>query len=114
MASEDDNRDASTIRMDLLVDQVNVLCAKFDQYIDHKPGNSQTVVTHRTEGMSPWAGAAMAACFFTFLGLILFALIVIPEIHDLKAWSDVYRGGISILEENVKVLKADKINREHK
>lgn len=61
--------------------------------------NTQTVV-HQQAGMGAWSIAAVVACFFTFLGLILFAMVVIPELHDLKAWSDIYRSKIYTLEKH--------------
>lgn len=62
-------------------------------------GNSHTqTVVHQHSGMSTWGAVAVTSCIFTFLGLILFSLVVIPELHDLKAWSDVYRSKIYALE----------------
>lgn len=97
MDESPDDRDASTVRMDLLVDQVNVLLSRMDEVIRHDHGNTQTVI-HKTAGMGAWGAAAVTACMFTFLGLILFALVVLPTLHDLQAWQDVIRGKVSKLE----------------
>ena len=97
---EADDRDPDTVRFDLLVDQVNALVGKVDAVID-RGGNTQTVI-HKTAGMGPWAAAAVTACFFTFLGLILLAMLILPDIHDLKAWSDIYRTRIQEISATIK------------
>lgn len=91
-----DDRDPDTVRFDLLVDQVNALVGKMDAVIE-RGGNTQTVI-HKTAGLGPWAAAAVTACFFTFLGLILLAVALVPEIHDLRAWNDINRAKIAKLE----------------
>lgn len=90
--------DPSTVKLDLLTDHVNLLVTRLDAVLqqDNK-GTTQTVI-HQHAGMQAWGVAAVVACFFTFLGLILFAMVVIPELHDLKAWSDIYRSKIYTLE----------------
>lgn len=93
---EADDRDPDTVRFDLLVDQVNALVGKMDAVID-RGGNTQTVI-HKTAGMGPWAAAAVTACFFTFLGLILLAVVILPDLHDLQAWQDIMRQKIAKLE----------------
>lgn len=92
-----DSRDESTVRMDLLVDQVNLLLSRMDEVIRHDHGNTQTVI-HKTAGMGPWGAAAVTACMFTFLGLILLAVVMIPDLHDLRAWNDINRAKIARLE----------------
>lgn len=94
---EDDDRDPSTVKLDLLVDQVNALCASMAAAMEARGNNTQTVI-HKTAGMGPWAAAAVTACFFTFLGLILLAVALVPEIHDLRAWNDINRAKIARLE----------------
>lgn len=95
-----DNRDPDTVRFDLLVDQVNALVGKMDAVIE-RGGNTQTVI-HKTAGIGPWGAAAVTACFFTFLGLILLAMLILPDIHDLKAWSDIYRTRIQEITATIK------------
>ena len=92
-----DERDAETVRMDLLVDQVNALLGKMDEVLKADRGNTQTVI-HKTAGMGPWGAAAVTACMFTFLGLIGLAVVLIPELHDLRAWNDINRAKIARLE----------------
>ncbi len=92
-----DERDPTTVRMDLLVDQVNALLGRMDEVLRHDRGNVQTVI-HKTAGMGAWGSAAVTACMFTFLGLILLAVVVVPEVHDLRAWNDIIRAKISRLE----------------
>lgn len=95
----DDERDPETVKVDLLVDQVNSLLSKMDAVLENRGNNSQTVeVTHKTAGMGPWAAAAVTACFFTFLGLILLAVVILPDLHDLQAWQDIMRSKIAKLE----------------
>lgn len=92
-----DERDPETIRTDLLIDQVNALCARMDAVLASDRGNTQTVV-HKTAGMGAWGAAAVTACMFTFLGLILLSVVMIPEIHDLRAWNDILRSKAAKLE----------------
>lgn len=94
---EADDRDPDTVRFDLLVDQVNALVGKMDAVIETRGSNTQTVI-HKTAGMGPWAAAAVTACFFTFLGLILLAVVILPDLHDLQAWQDIMRQKIAKLE----------------
>jgi hypothetical protein len=93
-----DDRDPSTRRVDLLVDQVNLLCSKFDEMIERAPPGQIVTVTHRTHGIGAWTAAAVTACFFTFLGLILVAIMLVPDVHDLQAWSDILRSKVARLE----------------
>ena len=60
-------------------------------------GNTQTIV-HRSEGMGAWGAAAVVACFLTYLTLIVFAIYIIPEVHDVKAWNEVLRGKVAKFE----------------
>lgn len=55
--------------------------------------NVQTVI-HRSEGVTPWVAAAITACFCTWFGLIL----VMLDIHDLRAWVDVLKQRITAVE----------------
>lgn len=100
-----DGIDPAITRADLAIEQVNQLCENIDQAMAEfrelakTRGNSQTVeVTHKTAGLGPWAAAAVTACFFTFLGLILLAVIILPDLHDLQAWQDIMRSKIAKLE----------------
>lgn len=93
----DDDRDPGTVRMDLLVDQVNALLGRMDDVLRQDRSQTQTVI-HRTAGMGPWGAAAVTACMFTFLGLILLAVVVVPEVHDLRAWNDIIRAKIAGIE----------------
>jgi len=98
---EDDDRDPSTVKLDLLVDQVNALCASMAAAMENRGNNTQTVI-HKTAGLGPWGAAAVTACFFTFLGLILLAIMILPDLHDLKAWSDIYRTRIQEISATIK------------
>lgn len=92
-----DERDPDTVRTDLLIDQVNALCARMDTLLAADRGQTQTVI-HKTAGMGAWGAAAVTACMFTFLGLILLAVVVVPEVHDLRAWNDILRAKTAKLE----------------
>jgi len=108
MAKHDVEGD-STTRADLAIDMVNQLCAKVDVSMEEfrelvkarANGNTQTVI-HKTAGLGPWGAAAVTACFFTFLGLILLAIMILPDLHDLKAWSDIYRTRIQEISATIK------------
>ena len=60
-------------------------------------GNTTTVI-HKTEGMGAWGSAAVVACFLTYLSLIIFAIYIIPEVHNVKAWNEVLRGKVAKFE----------------
>lgn len=94
----EERSDPNVVRTDVLIDRVNALTDTIDKLIRHESSTTTQTVIHKSSGVGPWAAAAICACFFTFLGLILFALVVIPEMHDLKAWSDIYRSKIYTLE----------------
>lgn len=96
--SEKDFRDPATVRLDLLIDQINRLTEGLDKAVNFEPHSHNYTVTHSSEGMGAWGTAAVTACFFTFLGLILFAVWVIPNVHDLMAWRDIHQNHISALE----------------
>jgi hypothetical protein len=79
-------------------EEVRSLTAAVRDLVNRDTNTNTTTVIHKTAGMGHWGAAAVTACFLTFLGLILFAMVVIPELHDLKAWSDIYRSKIYTLE----------------
>ena len=91
---------SDTTKLDLLIEHINALVKSVELVIAGDGSNqSQTqTVVHKTEGMGAWGAAAVTACMFTFLGLILFAMWAIPEIHDLKAWKDIHGNRINALE----------------
>lgn len=84
-------------------DKIDETTAKLEKLISsverasHALGNTQTVI-HRSEGPGPLLAAAIAVCFCTILGLIIFAVWVVPEIHDLKAWNDILRKDVARLQ----------------
>lgn len=97
--------DQSTVKIDLLVDQVTLLVGRMDAVLKHDGNTNTTTVVHKTEGVSIWSAAAVTACFMTFLALLLFARQVDRseermqnEIRDLKAWEQVHQSKISFLE----------------
>lgn len=58
------------------------------------PGQNVQTVIHKSEGFGAWGTAAVVACFCTWFGLIL----VMFDIHDLRAWVDVLKQRVTILE----------------
>lgn len=85
---------------------VERLVTRMDTYLDNQQTSAQTTtVIHRTAGVGPWAAAAITACFFTAIMLVGFAMIVLPELHDHKAWIDLYRGQISKNQAAIEQLK---------
>lgn len=77
---------------------LNKLADRMDLFLDHHQGGNVQTVIHKSAGIGAWGAAAVTACFMTFMGMILLAIVVIPELHDLKAWSDIYRSKIYALE----------------
>ncbi len=102
--AEDDDRDPSTVKLDLLVDQVNALCASMAAAMESRGSNTQTVI-HKTAGMGPWGAAAVTACFCTLIGLVLLSIYIIhtdglrnDDIRDLKAWQQIHEKRLNQLE----------------
>lgn len=63
-------------------------------------GNTQTVI-HKNEGMGAWAAGAIAACFCTYLALIIFAVWSIFQINNLTAWKDVYGRELAAIKQQI-------------
>ena len=100
LATDGDNRTPEAVRFDAISEQVREAVLAVRELAEMQRSNHGTVQTviHKTEGMGAWGSAAVTACFFTFLGLILFAIWVVPNINSLQAWSDIYRQRIQNLE----------------
>lgn len=84
---------------------LNKLADRMDVFLDHHQGGNVQTVIHKSAGIGPWGAAAVTACFFTAMMLIGFALIVLPELHDHKAWIDLYRGQIAKVQSEVLTIK---------
>jgi hypothetical protein len=68
--------------------------------LQSRTGNTQTVI-HKNEGMGAWAAGAIAACFCTYLALIIFAVWSIFQINNLTAWKDVYGRELAAIKQQI-------------
>lgn len=70
------------------------LVGRIDALIEIQQARNTIQVTHTQTGMSAWAAAAVVACFCTWFGLIM----VMFDLHDMRAWVDILRQRVTILE----------------
>lgn len=71
-----------------------------------KNQNSSAVIKVDNGGIG--YGAAVTACVFTMLSLMLFAIWAIPSIRDLNAYQDMYGKKINTIELAIKNLQEKK------
>ena len=98
-------RTGDQVRYDAMVEQARQVTEQARQVtelvktlLERGPyGQTQTVI-HKTAGMGAWGAAGVVACFFTYLTLIVLAVIFVPTIHDLLAWQDINRKDIARLQ----------------
>lgn len=76
--------------------------AEISEKIISKDTSSQVVHIHKTEGATNWGTAAIVACFCTWLFIIVFSVIIVADIHDLKAWSDINKNDIATIKGKLK------------
>lgn len=87
MAVEETDLVQVAARIDKLVDRIDAL-------LDHQGSPHTQTVHHTASGIGAWGAAAVVACFCTWFGLVL----VVMDIHDLRAWIDIFRGQITTLK----------------
>lgn len=71
-------------------DKIDALVGRIDALLERESERNHITVTHTQAGMSGWSIAAVVACFFTSVMLLGLAMVVLPEIHDLRAWESIY------------------------
>jgi hypothetical protein len=79
-----------------LADKVNTVADALDRM--NTSGQNQLQITYKAHGVSPLLAAALAVMFCTLFFQLLFAIWVIPILHDLQAWKDIHQNHISALE----------------
>ena len=77
-------------------DQVHALSDLVRTTIE-RGGSTQTVI-HKTEGMGAVGIFCAVVCVCCVLFVILGAVMIVPEIHDLRAWRDIHQNHISAIE----------------
>ena len=91
----DDTLLTYTSKVDALVDRIDAL-------LDSQArGQNAITVTHTQAGMGPWGAVAVTACLFTTLMVIALAIVILPDIHDLKAWQGVYGRDLSAMKQQL-------------
>ena len=101
---DDRRRDAQ--RYDAVCDQVIETHAQVREMntliralIESVPSGRQVQEVHyKSEGMGMIGVICATICAMSVLFLILGAILVVPEIHDLRAWLDINRAKIAKLE----------------
>lgn len=83
-------------KVDSLVGRIDAMLER----IDKGSGHVQRV-TVETKGMGAWAAAAVTACFFTSLMLIGLAIVIIPEVHDLRAWETIFGRDLAAMKQQI-------------
>lgn len=82
-------------------DTIPELVSRIDGLIailEAQDNKSHITVTHTQAGLSGWNVAAVCACFFTMFALIIALIVIVPDVHDLRAWRDIFSGKIARLE----------------
>ena len=101
-----DHRSREAQRYDAICDQVMETSAQvqkindlFRELIDTIPKQGTIQEIHyKSEGMGVVGVICATICAMSVLFLILGAILVVPEIHDLRAWLDINRAKIAKLE----------------
>lgn len=88
-----------------VVDKLDGLCARIDSLLESHDKKGHVNVTHTQAGMGAWGGAAIAACFFSTLMVVALAIVVIPELHDDRAWLDQYRQQIAKMQAQIQNIQ---------
>ena len=103
-----DLRDASTKRLDLLIDQITQLSEIVERSIHQDNQRHTQTVVHKTAGPGGLLAAAVTACFCTLFFLVIVVLMTNKDqerqdgqIRDLQAWKDVHSNDISALKAKV-------------
>lgn len=68
--------------------------------IRQRGGITQTII-HKSEGMGAWGAGAVAACFCTYLALIIFAVWTIFQVNNLTAWENVYGRDLAAMKQQI-------------
>lgn len=91
-----------TSKIDALVDRIDAL-------LDYQQnGKNAITVTHTQTGLGAWGAAAVTACFFSTLIVIALAIVIIPEIHDLRAWQTIFGRDISAMKQQMQQIQQEK------
>ncbi|HKS95553.1 MAG TPA: hypothetical protein VJV74_05400 [Terriglobia bacterium] len=90
---------------DPLAEKIDQLTARVGELVkllaeDQGRGHVQKVI-HQTQGMGAWGAAAVTACFFTSLMLIGLSIVVIPDLHDLKAWESIFGRDLAAIKQQI-------------
>lgn len=99
---EQNNEEGEFIKkLDLLANRLDRL-AEISERLVSKDTSTQVVHIHKTEGVTNWGTAAIVACFCTWLFIIVFSVIIVADIHDIKAWSDINKNDIATIKGKLK------------
>ena len=91
--------------LDHYAKQIGDLVGRLDSLIELQQARNSIVVTHTQAGMGVWGAVAVTACLFTTLMVISLAIVILPDIHDLKAWENVFGRDIAAMKQQINQQK---------
>ncbi len=91
-----DTRTPEVRRLDYMADLVADMTKAVEKVIQN-PGQTQRII-YKTEGMGMIGVVCATICVMTLVCLILGAILVVPELHDQRAWTDILRSKVAKLE----------------
>lgn len=93
-----DRRTADVRRMDYLRDQVIEINELVKTLVEKIPQGQIQHVVYETKGMGAIGVICAAICGLCVLFLLLGAIFIVPELHDLKAWQDILRKDVAKIQ----------------
>lgn len=82
----------------ILQEQIGRLAELVSKLVEGGGNSSVTTVIHKQAGPGGLLAAAVTACILTWAGLIVLAILLVPDIHDMRAWIAVHSAKIAVLE----------------
>jgi hypothetical protein len=89
------HRSPEAQRYDAFCDQAFRMEKAAERLMD---GGQHQTVLHRTEGMGYIGVICASVCVMCVVVLIVGAILIVPELHDLRAWKDIHAAKIAKLE----------------
>lgn len=90
------SREAQTF--DAFCDQATRIEESVNKLLDHMGHSQNQTVYHVQKGMGSIGIVCAAICGLCVLFLILGSILIVPELHDAKAWLDILRRDVARLQ----------------
>ncbi len=91
-------REREAQRYDAICDQVVEMNNLVKILVEKIPEGQTQTVLYKSEGMGIVGVVCATICVMTLVCLILGAILIVPEIHDLRAWTDILRSKVAKVE----------------